>query len=81
MVCVRLTRIGRRNQPSFRLVAIDSHKSVQALPLEVLAAYNPKAKDNAKLQNVKKERLEYWLKNGAQLSATVKKLLTKEKYL
>ncbi|MEK6544378.1 MAG: 30S ribosomal protein S16 [Elusimicrobiota bacterium] len=81
MVAIRLTRVGRRNVARFRLVAVDSSKSAKASPLEYLGAYDPTSKNESKLTGVKKERVEHWMKHGAQVSDTAKRLLTKAKVI
>ncbi|MBI4099751.1 30S ribosomal protein S16 [Candidatus Microgenomates bacterium] len=72
-VKIRLTRIGKRNQPLYRLVAIDEHKKRDGRAIEILGAYNPDNPDN--LVEVKKDRVDYWLSVGAKPSDTVKHLL------
>ncbi|MBI4669871.1 MAG: 30S ribosomal protein S16 [Elusimicrobia bacterium] len=81
MVAIRFQRIGKPKMARFRLVAVESTRGPATPPIEVLAAYNPEAKDGEKLTNVKKEKLEKWLKNGAQLSDSAKRMLIKEKVI
>lgn len=72
-VKIRLTRVGKRGQPHYRLVAIDEHKKSQGKAIEILGHYHPSDADNR--VNFKKDRLEYWLSVGAKPSVTVKNLL------
>lgn len=72
-VKIRLTRFGKRNQPMYRLVAIDEHKKRDGRAIEILGQYDP-SKVTDKVQ-VKKDRLSYWLSVGAKPSDTVKHLL------
>lgn len=72
-VKIRLTRIGKRGQPLYRVVAIDEHKKSGGRAIEIIGHYNPRARDNR--VEYKKDRLDYWLSVGAQPSATVKHLL------
>lgn len=81
MVAVRFLRIGKPRVAKFRLVAVDSRRGPKTPPIEILGAYDPKAKDGDKLQQVKKERVQHWIKNGAQLSDSAKRLLQKEKVI
>jgi small subunit ribosomal protein S16 len=74
MVKIRLQRVGRRNKPSFRIVAQDSRTAPSGRVLEILGFYNPSLKQ----KNIKKDRLEYWLSQGAQTSDTVHNLLVSE---
>jgi len=70
MVKIRLARYGRKNGPFYRVVAIDSTKKDSGKYLEVLGFWNP-AKKEKKLE---KDKVAAWVKKGAQLSPTVKKL-------
>ena len=79
MVAIRFFRVGKPHVHHFRLVAIDSRKGPRTPPLEVLAAYNPKAKDGEKIKNFKQERVDHWIKCGAQISEGARRLLKKEK--
>ncbi|GEM_PF-5288814 len=81
MVAIRFLRVGKPHISQFRLVAIDSSRGPKSPPLEILGSYNPRAEDGEKLKNIKKERLEYWIKNGGQPSDSVGRLLKKEKVL
>ncbi len=72
-VKLRLARVGKRNQPYYRLIAIDEHKKAQGAAIETLGSYDPRNTQNR--LEVKKDRLTYWLSVGAQPSATVKNLL------
>lgn len=72
-VKIRLTRIGKKNKPAFRLVAIDSRKARSGKALEILGYYNPSTSPPAFRYN--EERLKYWKACGAQLSLAVEKLI------
>jgi small subunit ribosomal protein S16 len=71
MLIIRLTRRGRRNDPSFRLVVTESSNPVKGKFLEELGFYNPKLKT----KSFKQERISYWLSKGAKCSPTVNNLL------
>ena len=73
MVKVRLSRTGTRNQPSYRIVVADSRSKRDGKALETLGFYDPKTK--LATLKIKKDRLDYWLQKGAQLSESVRKLL------
>ena len=73
-VKIRFKRMGMPKQPYYRLVAIDSRSARDAQELETLGDYNPRDK-NRTLNNLKKERVKYWLSCGAQPSETVRELL------
>ena len=73
MVSIRLQRIGKKNNPSFRLVVSDTKKDLYGPQLEILGNYNPVAKP--KIINFDSERINYWLSVGAKTSSTVHNLL------
>ncbi len=76
-VKLRLKRIGRRHRPFYRLGAIDGRSPRDGKVIEELGVYDPVEKDEAKQVRLKRERVEYWLKLGAQPSDTVRSLLKK----
>lgn len=77
MVKLRLQRIGKKNSPAFRIVAITSSNKAKGEVLEFLGNYNPFTKK----VNITKDRVEYWLSQGAQPSETMKNLLVKQDML
>jgi len=74
-VRIRLQRQGKPKRPFYKMVAIDGRAKRDGEPIEVLGQYDP-MKTEAKL-TADKERVEYWLKQGAIPSATVANLLKK----
>ncbi len=76
-VHIRLRRIGKnpKGRPHFRVTVFDARRGRDSRFIEELGFYNP-ISESIKINQV---RLEYWLKNGAQLSATVKSLFKKLK--
>ena len=78
MLVIRLFRIGKKNQPSFKIVVTPKTKSTRAGRfVEELGFYNPLKKE--KIFQV--ERIKYWLDQGAQPSDTVYNLLQTEKII
>ncbi|MDP2789092.1 MAG: 30S ribosomal protein S16 [bacterium] len=76
MLKIRLQRIGRKNDPSFRVVLTDSKNSTKSGKfLEILGTYNPKA-GNKTFAN---EQIKYWMSKGAKLSDTMHNFLVHEK--
>ena len=71
MLKIRLQRIGKRGQAYFRLVVLEHTQKTKGRYLEDLGSYDP----HAKVINAKKEKIQYWVSKGAQLSATVNNLL------
>ncbi len=75
MLRIRYQRVGRRNQPSYRIIVTDKENPPQGgNSIAVLGFYNPITKE----RRVDGERAQYWLERGAQPSQSVKKLLSKE---
>ncbi len=78
MLMIRLQRVGRKNDPSFRLVATEKQNGPQSGKfLEVLGSYD--ARQGAPV--FKTERIKHWLGVGAQPSQTVHNLLVKAKII
>ena len=75
MVKIRLTRLGAKKRPFYRLVAVDSRVRRDGRPLEFLGTYDPVSR--GKTLDVDVARVDAWLANGAQLSATAAALLTR----
>lgn len=73
MVALRLTRIGAKKKPSYRVVAVDNRRARDSKTIEILGHYNPRP-DPIEI-DLKRERIEYWLGVGAQPSDTVKRLI------
>ncbi|MDA0203865.1 MAG: 30S ribosomal protein S16 [Acidobacteria bacterium] len=73
MVALRLTRIGAKKKPSYRLVAIDSRRARDSKTIEILGHYNPRP-DPIEI-DLKRERIDYWLGVGAQPSDTAQRLI------
>ena len=74
-VRIRLRRTGRKKQPMFRIVVADSRSPRDGKFIEVIGQYAPRQGENA--LNLKSDRANYWLDNGAQASDTVRSLLRK----
>jgi small subunit ribosomal protein S16 len=78
MLIIRLQRVGRTNDPSFRVIVTDSKNSAKTGKfLEIVGNYDAR---QGKPQ-FKAERIQEWIKNGAQLSETVHNLLVKNKII
>jgi len=77
MLKIRLSRTGKKHAPSFRIVVIPKERPRDGKAVEVLGHFNPST--NPPTLSVKRERLQYWLERGAQLTKPVEKLI-KGKY-
>jgi small subunit ribosomal protein S16 len=75
MLAIRLRRTGSKKRPFFRVVVTDSRTARDSSFVEVLGFYNPRTKPET--LNVKRDRLEHWLKTGAQPSDTVRTLVAR----
>jgi len=73
MLTIRLQRIGKKGQPSYRLVVAERRSKVGAPPTEDLGAYNPFTKK----ASFKAERVQYWIGVGASPTVTAHNLLVK----
>jgi len=72
MTVIRLTRMGRKKRPFYRIVVTDSRKRRDSGWIESIGYYDP-MKD-PKVIKLDEERYNYWLSVGAQPSERVKKL-------
>ncbi len=72
-VRIRLRRTGRKKAPMYRIVVADSRSPRDGKFLEIIGQYQPRQGENA--LNLKADRANYWLDNGAQPSDTVRSLL------
>ncbi len=75
MTTIRLTRMGRKKRPFYRIVVTDSRKRRDSGWIESIGHYNP-VSENKEL-TLDTERLNYWISVGAQMSPTVKRLAGK----
>lgn len=73
MVKIRLMRVGKRKQPSYRVVVADSRSPRDGRIIESIGHYQPR-KDPSEIA-IDSDRALYWLKQGAQPSNTVRNLL------
>lgn len=77
MLTIRLSRVGKKKQPSYRLLVSEKSKDPWGTSREILGTYNPR-RDPAEI-NFKADRVKYWLSKGAQTSDTVWNLLVDQK--
>jgi small subunit ribosomal protein S16 len=75
VLMIRLARVGARKQPHYRVVVIEKARARNGRPVEVVGIYNPRT--NPASVELKRERIDYWVSKGAQLSDRVGKLLAK----
>ena len=75
-VKLRMTRMGAKKRPFYRIVAADSRSPRDGRFIELLGTYNPCT--NPAQVNSKEEEILKWLNDGAQPSDTVRNLLSKQ---
>ncbi len=72
---IRLARFGAKKKPSYRVVVIEKERARNSRSVEVVGFYNPVSQPQ--VVNLKHDRIDHWMKNGAQPSETVTRLLKK----
>ena len=75
MLMIRLSRTGARKQPHYRVVVIEKERARNGRPVEVVGTYNPRTSP-ASIE-LKRERIDYWVSKGAQMSDRVSKIVAK----
>lgn len=73
MVAIRLSRTGAKKKPSYRVVVIDKRRARDSRNIEIVGHYNPRP-DPIEVV-LKRDRIDYWVGVGAQMSDTVKRLV------
>ena len=71
MLIIRFQRVGRRNDPAFRIVVTERRSKPKGSGIETLGSYHPKTKQTV----LKNERILDWISKGANVSDTVHNLL------
>lgn len=79
MLAIRLSRIGRKNKPYYRIILQDKNWSPSSKEIELLGNYNPHT--NPATIHLETERIKYWLSKGAQPSETVHNMLVNAKLI
>lgn len=74
-VKIKLTRLGRTSRPFYRIIAADQKTKRSGKVLENLGYYDPLTKPVT--LKVNKDAVDKWITNGAQMTESVRKLLTK----
>lgn len=75
MLTIKLARIGKTKEPTFRLILTEKAKDPSGTYLENLGTYNARKKE----VQLKSERITYWLSKGAQATPTAHNLLVEQK--
>ena len=77
MLKIRLRRMGSNRRPVYRVVVSDARQTPSAAVLEEVGFYNPR--NQPAEVRIDRERVDYWVGRGAQLSETVRTLLAQKK--
>jgi small subunit ribosomal protein S16 len=75
MLMIRLARFGAKKKPSYRVVVMEKERARNSRAVEVVGHYNPVS--TPAVVDLDYDRIQYWIKNGAQPSETVGRLLKK----
>jgi len=75
MLSIRMTRVGSKKKPYFRVVVAEGRSALQSDIVENVGTYNPRSKP-AKVE-LNKERIQHWLGKGAKPSDSVRTLLAR----
>ncbi len=76
MLKIKLKRIGKKKQPSYRFVVAEARKPRDSKTLEEIGFYNPMTKPST--IKIEKDRATYWMGKGAQPTDTVAQLFLKQ---
>jgi small subunit ribosomal protein S16 len=76
-VRIRLRQQGRTHRPFYRVVLTDSKKPRDGRYVEILGWYNPHEAEKEKEINLKIDRIQYWLEQGAIMSEKAEALVTR----
>jgi len=73
MLVIRLTKTGKKGEAKYRVVVKEKRDKRDGMYVENLGWYEKKATGEKK--ELKKDRITYWIQNGAQMSETVRKII------
>lgn len=76
MVTIRLSRVGAKKRPFYQVTVTDSRSARDGRFIERVGFFNPIASGKEVRVRLDRERIDYWVKQGAQLSDRVAKLLS-----
>lgn len=77
MIKIRMTRMGSKKRPYYRVMAIDERRARDSRPLQFLGTYDPRMDPPAAKLDL--DAIEGWVGKGAQLSDTVRNLVNRAK--
>lgn len=78
MVTIRMSRGGAKKRPFYQIVVTDSRNRRDGRFIERLGFFNPVARGNEESVRIDRERVDYWIAQGAQTSDRVASLLKQQ---
>ena len=79
MLVIRLSRVGKKKQPTYRVVIQEKQRDPWGKSVEIVGHYNPRTQPKTIV--LKEERIKYWISQGAQPTPTVHNLLINAKII
>ena len=76
MLKIRLSRVGKKKQPNYRIVVADARAARDGAVIDVIGQYNPRSQP--KLIEIDGEKARQWMRKGAQPTEVVSRLLTSQ---
>jgi small subunit ribosomal protein S16 len=73
---IRLSRVGKKKQPSYRIVIADARAARDGAVIDVIGRYNPRSQP--KLIEIDGDKARDWMRKGAQPTEVVSRLLTSQ---
>ncbi len=73
MLALKLSRVGKKKQPSYRIIVVEKTKDPWGTTRDIVGFYNPRTEP--KTVKINEERVKYWLTHGAQPTNTVWNIL------
>lgn len=77
MVVIRLARVGCKHNPKYRVAVADQRRAATGKYIEIIGNFNPCPRGQEKGLELKMDRVEHWMKLGAQPTTRVKSLIRK----
>lgn len=77
MLAIRLSRVGKKNKPLYRIIISEKSKDLYGHALEILGSYNPRTKE----LKANSDKIKHWISKGAGMSATVNNLFIEKKII
>lgn len=78
MVVIRMARGGAKKRPFYSIVVADQRRAPRGRYIERVGFFNPRATENEESLRIDRERIEYWVGQGAKMSERVASLLKKQ---